>query len=71
MCSVHLNITPGSGQHGTPVTGNFHFDLFSPLGIGTLWLDPQRTAAHATFDVGPDLLMQYAHTGYTGNQLCH
>jgi RHS repeat-associated protein len=70
ICSVHLNLTPGSGQNGAPTTGNFHFDLFSPLSPGTATPDPAQTAAHATFDVVPDLLIQGGYTTHTGNQLC-
>lgn len=71
-CSIHLNIDPGSGQNGNPVTGSFHYDLFSPLEPGTDVLSPERTAAHAAADVAPDLLIQYAGTPktWTGNSLC-
>jgi hypothetical protein len=65
ICSVHLNITPGSGENGKPVTGNFHYDLFNPY-----IPDPGNTAAHATFDVVPDLLIQGGYITRTGNQLC-
>lgn len=70
ICSVHLNITPGSGENGKPVTGNFHYDLFNPLAPGTDILDPVNTAAHATFDVVPDLLIEGGYITHTGNQLC-
>jgi RHS repeat-associated protein len=71
-CSVHLNILPGSGQNGNPVTGNFHYDLFSPLVPFDDSLSPEGTAAHAAADVVPDLLIDKAGfpKTWTGNHFC-
>jgi hypothetical protein len=70
VCSIHLNITPGSGMNGSPVSGNFHFDLISPLIPGTNIVDPTLAAGHATVDVIPDLLMDGGLISFTGNQAC-
>ena len=73
LCSIHLNILPGSGQNGRPVTGQFHTDLFNPLLPGTNLPGAMQTDAHIIFDVIPDVLIDPARVlpqGWTGNHFC-
>jgi hypothetical protein len=30
QCSLHLNVNPGTGVNGVPVSGSFHFDEYNP-----------------------------------------
>lgn len=73
VCSVHLNINPGTGVNGVPVSGEFHYDLFNPLKSlpgGPQTGDIPLMPFHAAADVGPDILIKKAHTSWTGNQEC-
>ena len=56
-CSYHLNITPGSGVNGAPVSGSFHLDLINPLYSMTAFPSVPLSQAplHAVFGVIPDM----------------
>jgi hypothetical protein len=73
ICSIHLNINPGTGVNGVPVRGEFHFDLFNPLKsipVGPMAPNVPLMPFHAGADVVPDILIKKAHTSWTGNQQC-
>jgi RHS repeat-associated protein len=81
-CSVHLNITPGSGANGGPVTGQFHFNEYNPLTFepapsgspldinGGGMQSTSNLVPHITEDVIPDLKIKAGTGTWTGNQNC-
>ena len=66
FCNLHVTIAPGSGQNGTPVTGDYHYDTVNPWA-----LPPITTAAHGVDYIldkasgRSDALSQYVCKGET------
>ena len=80
-CSLHLNVDPGTGVNGVPVSGSFHFDEYNPytfdpppsggpIDVNGGGLQPiPNLPGHVTQDVIPDMKNGNG-PGWTGNQNC-
>lgn len=66
-CSYHLNITPGTGANGVPVSGTFHLDLVNPLyPIAGSGVPLSQMPLHGLLDVIPDI----TGASWTGQYEC-
>jgi RHS repeat-associated protein len=67
-CSVHLNIDPGSGMNGLPVTGSWHYDAVNAMssayydGLSGGDIPYSNVGSHVYYDVIPDYLNDHGVT---------